>query len=140
MSYGITQYDIEKALRDEKIRDEKNKKIMLESDRNKNIFFREMFARMNNYTGVSYYQKMSVITKLWKEKQMKDSKLLNEKIEKEYNLYNDFKTTMLAELKRDYINKYGNVNYMIDEDSIIKDMMEIIDKKYHMLLIWQITS
>ena len=137
MSYGITQYDIEKAIRDEKISNEKRKKIMLESDRN--IFFTEMHMRLR-YKNLTIWEKMSIINKLWKEKQMKDSKLLNEKIEKEYNLYNDFKTTMLAELKRDYINKYGNVNYMIDEDSIIKDMMEIIDKKYHMLLIWQITS
>lgn len=137
MSYGITQYDIEKAIRDQKISSEKNKKIMLESDRN--IFFREMYIRLL-FKDLSNWEKMSIIDKLWKEKQMKDSKLLNEKIEKEYNLYNDFKTTMLTELKRDYINKYGNEKYMIDEDSIIKDMMEIIDKKYHMLLIWQITS
>ena len=131
MSYGITQYDIEKA-----IRDEKNTKY-IESDFS--VFSKEMLVKMR-YSNMSVKQKVSVTTKLWQEKRMKESKSLKEKREKEYRLYNEFKTTMWIELKRDYINKYGLENYMIEKECIDDNMLETINNKYQMLLMWQTTS
>ena len=47
-----------------------------------------------------------------------------------------FRPTMFAELKKDYIEKYGIKNYIINEKNVSKKIMNIIMKKYIMLLKW----
>jgi hypothetical protein len=45
---------------------------------------------------------------------------------------------MLMELKRDYINTHGLEKYMIEEDTVKKEMFETIEKQLKMLLTWDI--
>ena len=49
---------------------------------------------------------------------------------------NGFKETMIVELKRDYINKYGIEKYLIEQDNITSEFMNIITKQRDMLKDW----
>lgn len=50
--------------------------------------------------------------------------------------FNGFKETMIVELKRDYINKYGIEKYLIEQDNITSEFMNIIKKQTDMLIDW----
>ena len=51
----------------------------------------------------------------------------------------EFFSIMFSELKRDYINKYGVEKYIIEEESIKMEIIDIIKKKKEMLLRWDDT-
>jgi len=43
---------------------------------------------------------------------------------------------MLKELKKDYIEKYGIIKYLVEEHIIKEDFIKIINKQKYMLLLW----
>ena len=43
---------------------------------------------------------------------------------------------MLEELKKDYIEKYGIIKYLVEEHIIKEDFIKIINKQKKMLLQW----
>ena len=53
--------------------------------------------------------------------------------------FHEFFSIMFLELKKDYINKYGIEKYIIEEESIKKEIKDIINKKKEMLLRWDDT-
>ena len=62
--------------------------------------------------------------------------LRHEVWEQKTKFFKEFSTNMLMELKRDYINEHGVEKYLIEEETIKKEMNEMIFKQQKMLLEW----
>ena len=97
-------------------------------------FKMKLFQSMT-YIGASLKDKNSIISILWLEDEKTKLSILK-KNEEAILLYEMFRPTMFAELKKDYIEKYGIKKYTIDKKNVNKKIMNIIMKKYIMLLKW----
>ena len=86
---------------------EKNVKIKFE------IFYNDIMSK--------YKHRSSLIHELWKEKT---------------KFYKELNIVMLEELKKDYIEKYGIIKYLVEEHIIKEDFIKIINKQKKMLLQW----
>ena len=97
-------------------------------------FKMKLFQSMT-YIGASLKDKNNTISMLWLEDEETKLSILK-KNEEAILLYEMFRPTMFAELKKDYIEKYGIKNYIINEINVSKKIMNIIMKKYILLLKW----
>ena len=88
---------------------EKNVKIKFE------IFYNDI---MSKYKCRSY-----LINVLWQEKT---------------KFYKELNIVMLEELKKDYIEKYGIIKYLVEEHIIKEDFIKIINKQKNMLWEWNL--
>jgi hypothetical protein len=80
--------------------------------------------------------KLQCIRCIWEK-----SEFFKEYKRKEYRrkeFRKEFFEKMLMELKRDYINTHGFEKYMIEEDTVKKEMFATIEKQLKMLLTWNI--
>ncbi len=50
--------------------------------------------------------------------------------------FRDFEKNMFMELKRDYINEHGIEKYIIEEETIKKEMRKTIISQLKMLFVW----
>ena len=62
--------------------------------------------------------------------------LVNKIWQQKTKIFKEFSTNMLTELKRDYINEHGVEKYLIEEETIKKEMNEMIFKQQKMLYVW----
>ena len=86
---------------------EKNVKIKFE------IFYNDIMSK--------YKHRLDIIEALWQEK----TKCIRK-----------FKTILFLEIKKDYIEKYGIIKYLVEEHIIKQDFIKIINKQKYMLLLW----
>lgn len=86
---------------------EKNVKIKFE------IFYNDFRSK--------YKHRLYIINELWEEKT---------------KFYKELNIVMLEELKKDYIEKYGIIKYLVEEHIIKEDFIKIINKQKKMLLQW----
>jgi hypothetical protein len=87
---------------------EKNVKIKFE------IFYIDFMSTKCKY-------RSDLIEELWKEKT---------------KFYKELNIIMLKELKKDFIEKYGIIKYLVEEYIIKEDFIKIINKQKEMLLLW----
>ncbi len=55
---------------------------------------------------------------------------------KRHKIFKEISTDILIKLKQDYIDKHGLETYIINEESVKKDMINTINKQCKMLVMW----
>jgi len=96
----------------------------------------------NNY--LEYLEKNKYLISMKKDyrprfRNMYKSELISILWSRKTKFFHEFFSIMFLELKKDYINKYGIEKYIIEEESIKKEIKDIINKKKEMLLRWDDT-